>query len=295
MRTKIIIKTTGIAAVLILVAILDGTAQTTTRSPTKPDEIETLSQAWMQAAMDHDLKTLERLMANDFTLVHPSQEKTTSREQWLQALERLKTNSFHYEQLRVTHYGKSVAVASAVFVVDAAIDGRPFAPVTSVTDVWEKRHGQWQIVTRYATRPEELKKRSAQTEGGWKKIENRYFTFSVPEAFVKTDASSKDSFAQGYVGENIGLGFDYGRFSSDFTSWPKDTKFENVTIDGKAARVGTASVSHREGFPYTTMVRFQLEGSTVLVMSAFCKSEKEVALARKVFESITFKPQKPSD
>jgi len=161
MKTRIIIRTAVIAALFILVAVLDGAAQTTAGSPAKPDEIETLSQAWMQAAMDHDMKTLQRLMADDFTLVHPSQDKTTSREQWLQALERLKTNSFRYEHLRVTRYGKSVAVASAVFVVDAIVDGRAFPSVTSVTDVWEKRHERWKIVTRYATRPEEIQKRSA--------------------------------------------------------------------------------------------------------------------------------------
>ena len=81
----------------------------------------------------------------------------TPRAQWLSALPRIETKQFRYEHLKVVHYGPSLAVVSAVFVVDAVMDGRPFASITAVTDVWEKRGGKWQVVTRYAVRPEELK------------------------------------------------------------------------------------------------------------------------------------------
>jgi ketosteroid isomerase-like protein len=153
------VKTAVIAISIILFAVFDSVAQTTTRSPAKPDEIATLSQAWMQALMDHDMKTLERLMADDFALVHPSQDKVTPRDQWLKTAEGLKTNRFQYQHLRVTHYGKSVAVACSIFLVDATLpDGSLFAgQKTSLIDVWEKRHGKWQVVTRYATRPEEIR------------------------------------------------------------------------------------------------------------------------------------------
>jgi len=36
--------------------------------------------------------------------------------------------------------------------------GQPWAaPKTATIDVWKKRDGKWQVVTRYAVRPEELK------------------------------------------------------------------------------------------------------------------------------------------
>jgi len=147
-----------VALLLFLTGAFASRAQVPIGSEsTKTDEIETLSQSWMTAAKDRDLKTLENLMAEDFRLVHPSQDKVTTRAQWLSSLSTLETRSFRYEHLKVDHYGKSLAVASAVFIVDAVMNGRAFTPVTSVIDVWEKRHGKWQIVTRYATRPEEIK------------------------------------------------------------------------------------------------------------------------------------------
>ena len=151
-----------IAAVLALAFVQAAVAQTTIPSTAQTagaarDELETLSQEWMEAAQRHDAKTLERLMAEDFTLVHPSQDRVTPRAQWLSSLSRIETKQFRYEHLKVVHYGATLAVVNAVFVVDAVIDGRTFAPITAVTDVWEKRGGKWQVVTRYAVRPEELK------------------------------------------------------------------------------------------------------------------------------------------
>jgi ketosteroid isomerase-like protein len=109
--------------------------------------METLSQQWMEAAQRNDVKTLGLLMAEDFTLVHPSQDRVTTRAQWLSALSRIETKQFRYEHLKVVHYGSSLAVVSAVFVVDAVMDSHTFSPITAVTDVWEKRGGKWQVVT----------------------------------------------------------------------------------------------------------------------------------------------------
>jgi len=121
------------------------------------DELETLSQQWMEAAQRHDTATLERLMADDFTLVHPSLDRLTTRAQWMAALPRMQTKQFAYKHLKVVHYGPSQAVVSAVILVDALMDGRPFPPNTAVIDLWQKRGDKWQVVTRYAVRAEELK------------------------------------------------------------------------------------------------------------------------------------------
>ena len=152
-----------IAAVVVLGSVQLVSAQTPT-SPAGPvkgasvDELETLCQQWMDAAQRHDVPTLEGLMADNFTLVHPSQDGATTRAQWLAALGRIETKRFAYKHLKVVHYGPSVAVVSSILLIDAVLDGQPWAaPKTSCIDVWEKRGGHWQVVTRYATRPEELK------------------------------------------------------------------------------------------------------------------------------------------
>jgi hypothetical protein len=130
---------------------------------------------------------------------------------------------------------------------------------------------------------------AARGEESWKKIENKSFSFSVPPSFKKTGAIGIYSLVEEYEADGIKLEFDYGRFSNNFGEWPKETKFENVKINGKAARVGTVKREFHKGFPHNTQVHIKLDGGVALSMYAACKSEKEVELARKIFETIAFK------
>src|SRR5262245_28875495 len=116
---------------------------------------------------------------------------------------------------------------------------------------------------------------SVQGEDKWKKTENHAFSFSVPPSFKKTDARGIDSFVEKYVADGIQLSFDYGDCSNNFSGWPKDTKFEELKIDGKAARIGTAKREIRKDFPYSTQVHIKLDGRLALSMSVACKSEKD--------------------
>jgi hypothetical protein len=126
-------------------------------------------------------------------------------------------------------------------------------------------------------------------QDGWKKIENGSFSFSVPSSFRKTGARGIDSFVEEYVDARIKLSFDYGWYSNNFEDWPKDTKFEDLKVNGKDARIGTALRAFHKGFPYSTQIHIKLDGGMALSMFAACKSEEEVALARKIFKTISFK------
>lgn len=130
---------------------------------------------------------------------------------------------------------------------------------------------------------------SARADDTWKKIENSSFSFSVPQSFKKTDQHGIDSFVEEYVSEGIKLAFDYGIYSGGFSDWSKETKFDDLKIDGKAARIGTKSIEPHNGFLYFTQVHIKLDGAVALDMFADCRSEKEVALAKKIFETIVFK------
>lgn len=123
---------------------------------------------------------------------------------------------------------------------------------------------------------------------GWKPIKNESFSFWLPPEFQKTNARGIDSFVEGYVAADIMLSFDYGEYSNNFGEWPKETLFEHLKIDGKVARVGVAKKSFREGYPYSTQVRIEVDDRVALSMFAACRSEKEVALAREIFLSIAF-------
>jgi ketosteroid isomerase-like protein len=160
------IRYTAFLMLLIAGAGVTVFAQTPTATPRQIDELARLSNVWMQAAMDHDMKTLEGLMADDYARVYPSQDQVTSRSVWLRDLANQRTRRFRYRNPKVNYYRKSLAIVNSVFVVDADIDGRPLTPITSVTDVWEKRHGKWQVVTRYETRAAELLETAAAAAAG---------------------------------------------------------------------------------------------------------------------------------
>src|SRR3954463_5573 len=113
---------------LILLTVMAGVAvfaQTPTATPRERDEIVRLSNVWMQAAMDHDMKTLNGLMADDYSLVHPSQDTDMSRADWLRDLANIKIKRFNYRQLKVHHYGTSLAIVHGVLVVDSDLNGQP--------------------------------------------------------------------------------------------------------------------------------------------------------------------------
>ena len=131
----------------------------------------------------------------------------------------------------------------------------------------------------------------ASNQDGWKKIENGSFSFSVPSSFRKTGARGIDSFVEEYVAKRIKLSFDYGWYSNNFEDWPKDTKFEDLKVNGKDARIGTALRAFHKGFPYSTQIHIKLDAGMALSMFAACKSEEEVSLARKIFKTISFKAQ----
>jgi len=129
---------------------------------------------------------------------------------------------------------------------------------------------------------------AAPNQAGWKKIENRSFSFSVPSSFRKTETRGIDSFVQEYVTDNIKLSFDYGIYSNNFDDWPKDTKFDNIKVNGKNARIGTVTHEFQKGFPYSIQIHIKLDGGIALSMFVACKSEKEEALARQIFDTISF-------
>jgi hypothetical protein len=125
----------------------------------------------------------------------------------------------------------------------------------------------------------------AKIEDTWKTIENDFFSFSAPPSFKRTTICGIDSFVEEYVSNGIDLIFDYDYLPNNFNDWPEGEKFEDVKIDGRAARIVTVAHEFRKGFPYST--QFHIQPGTLNVY-AYCKSEKEVALARRIFETITF-------
>ena len=130
---------------------------------------------------------------------------------------------------------------------------------------------------------------SALCQETWVKIDNNRFSFVVPAYLKKTNSHGIDSFVEDYEAAGIRLGFDFGIHSGKFAEWPKETKYEELKINGKAATIGTVGRTAAKPPVWHTGVYFKLDGQLALMMAAECESQKEVAVARKIFESITFK------
>ena len=81
------------------------------------------------------------------------------------------------------------------------------------------------------------------------------------------------------------LSFDYGSYSPDFRDWPANTKIERVTINGRAATIGTVARPIQKGYPYSTQVYFKVADNLDLSMFAACKTEEQIRLARRIFET----------
>jgi hypothetical protein len=133
---------------------------------------------------------------------------------------------------------------------------------------------------------------SGQDHQQWRNITNNSFSFAIPAPWKKTDQRGIDSFVEEYLGPGIKLSFDFGIYSNNFEDWPKETKFEEVKINGRAARIGIAQREFNEGYPYSTQVYIKASEGVALSMFAACKSEKELAMARKVFETIVLHEKK---
>ncbi|HBN15239.1 MAG: hypothetical protein CMQ46_02820 [Gammaproteobacteria bacterium] len=124
-----------------------------------------------------------------------------------------------------------------------------------------------------------------------KQVENEFFLFYVPSDMQQLEGHGIDSFVQRFESENIKLSFDYGRYSNNFNGWPEDTRYREVVISGKPARIGTVRFEFREGFPFSTKVYFPLDGQVALSMLVAYKSEGDIEIAHAIFDSIVFKPQ----
>lgn len=129
-------------------------------------------------------------------------------------------------------------------------------------------------------------------EKTWKMIKNHAFSFSLPPMFEKTDAKGIDSFVEEYRAEGIALTFDYGNYSNNFEDWPKNTKYEELMVDGRTAIIGTVARKSASDTSYSTQIHIAVYGSVALSMHATCKSESEVVLAKKIFKTLAFKLKK---
>jgi ketosteroid isomerase-like protein len=116
-------------------------------------EIMELQHAWMKAVMDHDEATLQQILADDFTLtsVHSGGE-LVGKANYIASFGKVKNSRFSFRDVVIRIYGE-MAVVNSRFHQQYAGDSKESAGEFLLTDVWVKRSGRWQAVSRHASRP----------------------------------------------------------------------------------------------------------------------------------------------
>jgi ketosteroid isomerase-like protein len=117
-------------------------------------EITALQQAWMQAWIDRDAATCERLLAPEFRLRSVATDDVVDRAEWLRQLQsgRVAADGFNHDEMDVAVMGDTAVTMSRI-TQRAQIDGRDWSATLHVTDVWVRRDGAWQVVARHASVP----------------------------------------------------------------------------------------------------------------------------------------------
>ena len=133
-------------------------------------QITQLQKEWFQAWIDHDETTLNRLVADDYILITAGEGLQVSKKEWIRgALGRFAQKGYQYDEMSVRVY-ENAAVFIWRYTEEATDDlierlygqrpvrsgrddGEPGSIQMFMTDVWIKREGSWQVVSRHASLP----------------------------------------------------------------------------------------------------------------------------------------------
>lgn len=113
-------------------------------------ELIRLSQEWMDAALvKPDGKRLEELMAPEYNLqAFDASRAPQPRAAWLALLKNgLKVHDFRYTSINAKVFG-DVGIVYSTFRWSGQLRGVEFQDAGVLVDVWQRRKGKWQVVSR---------------------------------------------------------------------------------------------------------------------------------------------------
>ncbi len=135
-------------AVLPLFFSQTGAAQTQRVSKAE-QEVRRLERAWLDAYEQHDVKAMDAIVADDFTITFPDGSMQTKS----QILDSIKaprnpaslSSKFYTEEVKARVYGDTVILIGRV-VSEYLRDGKTVKDQSRYTDTYVKRNGRWQVV-----------------------------------------------------------------------------------------------------------------------------------------------------
>jgi hypothetical protein len=142
--------------VVLALALMAGAVAATayasgTRTP-EADRLRAIERTRLQALVDADTATARRLIADDFELINPG-GGVSSRDDYLAAVRAGDIDYLVFEPvspIAVRMSGDSAALRFQVSF-DLVVSGIRVTHQGWITELWERRHGRWQIVWEQAT------------------------------------------------------------------------------------------------------------------------------------------------
>ena len=120
------------------------------RADTSEQELIRLEHDWMRAVQERDMEFLDDLLGEEFTLTtgRPGVE-IRQRQEWLDITrERYVLDAFRFESLDVHVYTDAAMVRSR-YTQRGQMDDQDRNQTFLMTDVFVRRDGRWQAVTRH--------------------------------------------------------------------------------------------------------------------------------------------------
>ena len=140
---------------LVLLPSGRGYGQSRIDSLAVATEIGRLEQRWATALVQQDTTALQRLLAPEYALVvSAAPQGPITRAAWLATLPEYQTQSLTITGLTVRVLG-DLALASFIGDLAARVRGVERRGKYFLTDVWRRQNGEWRVIARYSSRPEE--------------------------------------------------------------------------------------------------------------------------------------------
>lgn len=112
-----------------------------------------LEQALNTGVKMHDTTALKQILANEYQLSGPRFPGGLRRRQWLENVQTYFVDSVTISNVSVSNWGEIAVFRSLQHFYNLIFRGEP-GPYTEalVTDLWIKRDGRWQLITRLSER-----------------------------------------------------------------------------------------------------------------------------------------------
>jgi ketosteroid isomerase-like protein len=136
---------------IAVIGVLIGSVSWAARANGPEQEVIGVENAWKEAVVQRDAKTLQRLYADEYTSTDREGAVWTKAEDiQIDTTGNFRLETFTLNDLSVRVYG-DVAIVTGRNTTRGTFLGRPASSDTRFTDVFVKRVGRWQIITSQST------------------------------------------------------------------------------------------------------------------------------------------------